>query len=131
MFYINEDIWGLGIGDWGLGIGDWAQSPIPHPQSPIPNKLRIQNIMLIIKLFYLKKWKLFNKSKNWKFQRKIWIFLFFIFNFIIGTFIYCRFIIFVFISELTWMYFFIWKLTSIKIWFSSFFNLFNFIFYLL
>ena len=34
-------------------------------------KSRIQKIMFIIKLFYLKKWKLFNKSKNWKFQRKI------------------------------------------------------------
>ena len=26
---INNEVWGLGIGDWGLG-------PIPNPQSPIP-----------------------------------------------------------------------------------------------
>jgi hypothetical protein len=32
---LNNNYWGLGIGDWGLGIG--AQSPIPNPQSPIPN----------------------------------------------------------------------------------------------
>jgi len=48
----------LGIGDWGLGIGDWAQSPIPNPQSPIPNphinkleKILLNKIYIIMKLY--------------------------------------------------------------------------------
>ena len=36
-YFLNDDLWGLGIGDWGLGIGDWGLGPIPDPQSPIPN----------------------------------------------------------------------------------------------
>ena len=32
---LENDMWGLGIGDWGLGIGDWGLGPIPNHQSPI------------------------------------------------------------------------------------------------
>ena len=35
---IEQNTWGLGIGDWGLGIGDWAQSPIPNPHKINQNK---------------------------------------------------------------------------------------------
>jgi len=30
---LDDEYWGLGIGDW-----DWAQSPIPNPPIPILSK---------------------------------------------------------------------------------------------
>ncbi len=33
---MNNEFWGLGIGDWGLGIGNWGLGPIPNPNPQSP-----------------------------------------------------------------------------------------------